>query len=249
MGQAFLELEGKQRVASESKLEGQYQAVLSSVYDEVSDLRRGVRDMGTSNDFRTLRLELDREIRHCFEELSKSVHMNQTNAHESSLARLSEILRRVEDEREERQREVKSIHQEIITIAEQTSLSLDEEASRLWEALQSHNHDIIMDGDNSSLVGNVQIQSMANKAGIKPPRKIQLKQSLNSSMTTSRSKLHQTDGKGAHHQEANIPQQQEKSQCQTNGKGVHQQEKPASAGKSSPKSHAQIPNKKSFRLR
>merc|ERR1712063_227804 len=207
-----------EHATSQSKLEGQFQAVLSSLYDEVFDLRRAVRDMGTSNDFRTLRLEIDREIRHCFEELSKSVRMNQTNTHESSLARLSEILRRVEDEREERQMEVKSIHQEIITLAEQTNLSLDEEASRLWEALQSHNHDIIMDGDNSSQVGNVQIQTLANKAGIKPPRKIQLKQSFNSSMTTSRSKLHQTDGKGAHHQEANQPQEQEKSQCQTNGR-------------------------------
>jgi len=138
--------------------------------------------------------------------------------------RVRKQVERLQYEREERQREVKSIHQEIITLAEQTNLGLDEEASRLWEALQSHNHDIIMDGDNSSQVGNVQIQSLANKAGIKPPRKIQLKQSLNSSMTTSRSKLHQTDGKGAHHHEANISQQQEKSQCQTNGKGLHQQD-------------------------
>merc|ERR1712007_108320 len=222
--QAFLELEGKQRVASESKLEGHFQSVLSSVYDEVFDLRRGVRDIGTSNDFRTLRVEVDREIRHRFEELSKSLHMNQMNTQEPSSARLSEIIRRLEDEREERQMEVKSIHQEITTLSEHTNLSLEEEASRLWEALHSHNHDIIIEGDNSNQVGNSQIQSMANKAGMKPPRKIQLNQSGTSLMTTSRSKLHQTDGKGAHHQEANQPNHQETSQHQTNGKGVHRRQ-------------------------
>merc|ERR1712007_273739 len=164
--QAILELEGKQRVTSESKLEGQFKAALSKLYDEesklegqfkaalsklydeVSDLRRGTRDIGTSNDFRTLRLELDREIRHRFEELSKLVHVNQRNTHEHSSARLSEIMRRIEDEREERQMEVRSIHQELTTLVEQTSLSLEEEASRLWEALHSHNHDIIIEDNN-----------------------------------------------------------------------------------------------------
>jgi len=222
--QAFLELEGKQRVASESKLEGHFQAVLSSVHDEVFDLRRGVRDIGTSNDFRTLRLELDREIRHRFEELSKSVHMNQKSTQEPISTRLSEIMRYLEDEREERQIEVKSIHQEITTLSEHTSLSLEEEASRLWEALHSHNHDIIIEGDNANQVGNAQIQSMASKAGLKPPRKIQLNQSGTSLMTTGRSKLHQTDGKGAHHQEANQPNHQETGQYQTNGKGVHRRQ-------------------------
>merc|ERR1712064_154806 len=105
--------------------------------------RREARDAGTSHDFRTFRLELDREIRHRFDELSTSVHMNQRNTHEHNSARLSEIMRRFEDEREERQMEVRSIHQELATLSEQTSLSLEEEASRLWEALHSHNHDII----------------------------------------------------------------------------------------------------------
>merc|ERR1712007_79226 len=182
--QAFLELEGKQRVASESKLEGQFskfegqfQSVLSKLYDEVSDLRREARDIGTSHDFRTLRLELDREIRHRFEELSKSVHMNQRNTNDHSSARLSEFMRRLEDEREERQMEVRSIHQELTTLSEQTILSLEEEASRLWEAFHSHNHDIIIKDKNSNEVGNVQVQAVANKAGAKSPRKIQPNQS------------------------------------------------------------------------
>merc|ERR1712007_204497 len=222
--QAILELEGKQRVTTESKLEGQFKAVLSSLCDEVSDLRRGARDIGTSNDFRTLRVELDREIRHRFEELSKSVYMNQRNTNDHSSARLSEFMRRLEDEREERQMEVRSIHQELTTLSEQTILSLEEEASRLWEAFHSHNHDIIIKDKNSNEVGNVQVQAVANKAGAKSPRKIQPNQSGKSSMTTSRSKLDQTDGKGAHHQGASQPQHQETSQYQTNGKGAHHQD-------------------------
>jgi len=229
--QAILELEGKQRVTSESKLEGQFsklegqfQSVLSKLYDEVSDLRREARDIGTSSDFRTFRLELDREIRHRFEELSKSVHMNQRNAHEHSSARLSEIMRRFEDEREERQMEVKSIHQELTTLSEQTKISLEEEASHLWEALHSHNHDIIIEDENSSQVGNVQVQAVADKAGFKSTHKIQPNHSCKSSMTTSCSKLHQTDGKGTHHHGVNQPQHEERIRCQTNGKGAHHQD-------------------------
>merc|ERR550537_1953603 len=96
------------------------------------------------------------------------------NAHEHSSARLSEIMRRFEDEREERQIEVRSIHQELTTLSEQTKISLEEEASHLWEALHSHNHDIIIEDENSSQVGNVQIQAMADKAAFKSPNKINL---------------------------------------------------------------------------
>merc|ERR1712007_408479 len=216
--QAILELEGKQRVTSESKLEGQFskfegqfQSVLSKLYDEVSDLRREARDIGTSHDFRTLRLELDREIRHRFEELSKSVHMDQTNTGEPNSARLSESMQMLEDEREEREMEVKSIHQELTTLSEQTNRSLEEEASRLWETLHSHNHDVIVEGNTSNQGSSVQFQAMSNKAGVKSWRK-------------SRSRLHQTDAKGAHHQEANQPQHQETSQNQTKEKGAYHQD-------------------------
>jgi len=221
--QAILELEGKQRVTAESKLEGQYQSVLTSLYDEVSDLRRVAREIGT-NDFRTLRLELDREMRHRFEELSKSVHMNQRSTHEHSSARLAEIMRRLEDEREERQMEVRSIHEELTALSEQTNLNLEEEASHLWEALHSHNHDIIIGEDNSNQFGNVQIQAMADTAGAKSTCKIQPNQSGKSPMTTSPSKLYQTDGKGAHHKGVNQSPHQERSQCQTNGKGAYHQD-------------------------
>merc|ERR1712007_135231 len=50
--------------------------------------------------------------------------------------------------------EVRSIHQELTTLAEQTRLCVEEETSHLWEALHSHHHDIIIeDDDNSSQVG------------------------------------------------------------------------------------------------
>jgi len=230
--QAILELEGKQRATSESKLKGQFKSAFSSLYDEVSNLKRGTRDVGTSKDFQTL----DREIRHRFDELSKLVQINQRNTHEHNSARLSEIMRRLEDEcekrqmeimsihqelttlsesrlahvnqrntyehysarlseivrrledeREERQTEVRSIHQELTTLAEQT----EEEASQLWEALQSHHHDIMIE----------EIQAMVNKAGTKSPRtprKTHSNHPGKSSITTGRGKLCQTDGKGAH---------------------------------------------------
>merc|ERR1712107_434838 len=112
-----------------------------------------------------------------------------------------------EDEREERQMEVRSIHQELATLSEQTKISLEEEASHLWEALHSHNHDIIIEDENSSQVGNVQIQAMADKGGFKSPNKIQPNHSGRSSMTTSCSNLHHSDGKGAHPQDANQHQE------------------------------------------
>merc|ERR1712064_208664 len=80
--QAILALEGDQRVTSESKLEGQFKFAVSSLSDEVSDLQRGTCDIDTANDFQTLRLELDREIRHRFEDLSELVDMNQRNTDE-----------------------------------------------------------------------------------------------------------------------------------------------------------------------
>jgi len=128
--------------------------------------------------------------------------------------------------------EVKSIHQELTTLSEQANLSLEEEASRLWEALHSHNHDIIVEGSNSNQVSNVQIQALANKAGVKSRRR-------------RRSKPHQTDGS---------PSPRRKS-TSTSGDDLipHQREgrastrcNPASGGKSLLKSHTQFSNGKSF---
>jgi len=129
--QAILELEGKQCVTSQSKLKGPFQAALFSLYDEVSDLKGETCDISTANDFRTLRLELDREIRHRFEELSKLVDMNQSNIHEHNSARLSEIMRRLEDECEKRQMEVMSIQQELTTLSESKLAQLSEIMRRL----------------------------------------------------------------------------------------------------------------------
>merc|ERR1719152_182952 len=137
-------------------------------------------------------------------------------------------MQRLEDERDERQMEARSIHEELTTLVEQTSLCLEEEASRLWEALHSHNHDIIIeDNNNSNQISNVQIQAMVNTAGVKSPRTPRIIQPIQSNtppLTKIRGMLHQADGQGAYHRGANQPQLPETSKYQTNMKGAHHQE-------------------------
>jgi len=68
------------------------------------------------------------------------------------------------------------MHQLITTLAEQTNTALEEEASRLWEALRTHNHDIMIDSADQADKKSVQIQALAGNGGFagKSPRTIQL---------------------------------------------------------------------------
>jgi len=76
----------------------------------------------------------------------------------------------------ERQMGDNAMHQLLTTLAEQTNIALEEEATRLWEALRTHNHDIMIDSADQGGQKNVKIQALAGNGGFtgKNPRTIQL---------------------------------------------------------------------------
>jgi len=207
--QTVLELEGKQRVASTDKFEEHFRSVLSRLFDETSELKKAMlsqqvpRDIGSTNEFRTLRMELDREMKrrfdeldrclddtnhrfeetnrrfedfnHRFEELGRSMNQISRSTHEPGM---SEMARRLNDECAQRQMEDNAMHQLLTTLAEQTNIALEEEVSRLWEAIRTHNHDVMIDGADQPGQKSVQIQALASNGGFtgKSPRTIQLNQ-------------------------------------------------------------------------
>merc|ERR1712206_6332 len=83
-------------------------------------------------------------------------------------------------EKTERQIEERSLQQLITTLAEQTNLAIEEESTGLWDALHSHNHDVILENHGTHQLGSVQVQSMTQLSGLpqttKSGRKIQLSQ-------------------------------------------------------------------------
>jgi len=192
--QTVLEFERKQRSMSQSKLEQHFEAIMNN---EISNLKQTLeskishqvsRDVSSSNDLRALRMELDREIKnrfgdlerrfedssHKFEELGRSIDQISRNTYESGM---SDIMHGLHDERAERQMEDKAMHQLLTSLAEQTNIALEEETSRLWEALRTHNHDVMIGNADEGGKKCVQVQ-MANNGGFtqKSPRMIQVNQ-------------------------------------------------------------------------
>merc|ERR1712137_919154 len=110
---------------------------------------------------------------HRFEELSRSMKQIGRSTHESDM---SEMMRRLNDECVERQMGDNAMHQLITSLAEQTNLALEEEASGLWEALRTHNHDIMIDSAEQAGTKTVKIQALAGSGGFtgKSPRTIQI---------------------------------------------------------------------------
>merc|ERR1712064_128479 len=169
--------------------------------DRLSQSQQAPRDIGSSIEFRTLKMELDREMKrrfdewdrrcedtnrrfedtnrrvedsnHRFEELSRSVNQIGRSTHESGM---SEMMHRLNDECAERQMGDNVMHQLISSLAEQTNLALEEEASQLWEALRTHNHDIMIDSAEQAGKKSIQIQALAGNGGCpgKSRRTIQL---------------------------------------------------------------------------
>lgn len=74
------------------------------------------------------------------------------------------LLQRLEDERIERQMEDESMHKLLNQLAEQTSVALKGEATRLWEALQTHNHDLMIEGTAENMPGKISVQTMGGMA-------------------------------------------------------------------------------------
>lgn len=168
--------------------------------------RQASHDISSITDLRTLRMELDREIKHhfgeldrriedsChkfeelgrsldrrfedsshkFEELGRSIDQISRNSYESGM---SDIMHGLHDERAERQMEDKAMHQLLTSLAEQTNTALEQETSRLWEALRTHNHDVMIGNSDDGGQKGVQVQ-VANNGGFtqKSPRMIQVNQ-------------------------------------------------------------------------
>merc|ERR1712107_127719 len=128
------------------------------------------RDAASLSDIQAFRTELDEHVRRRFEEMDRSMHQIR-NAHDSGSDKWSDVVQRLDVERSERQMEHYSIHQQINTLGEQTKLALREEASRLWEALRSHRHDMHIKGSSSQL-GRIQLQKVSSEGDVQ-----QIKQS------------------------------------------------------------------------
>jgi len=171
--------------------------------DRLSQSQQVPRDVGSTIEFRTLRMELDREMKHRFdewdrrfedtnrrfedtnrrvedsnhrcEELGRSMNQIGRSSHESGM---SEMMGRLNDECAQRQMEDNAMRQLLTTLAEQTNIALEEESARLWEALRTHNHDVMIDSADQQGHKSVQIQALASNGGFtgKSPRMIQLNQ-------------------------------------------------------------------------
>merc|ERR1712137_872238 len=76
---------------------------------------------------------------------------------------ISETISRLKDGCAERRMEDNAMHQLLTTLVEQTNVALKEEASRLSEALRTHNHDIMVDTPHRPGLRSVQIQELASK--------------------------------------------------------------------------------------
>jgi len=119
-------------------------------------------------------MEIEEEGRQRKEEFEHLRHTVTTTMHDGGHVRRQDLSKKildfqaeVEKERSERQTEDQSLHQLINTLAEQTDLVIEEEASRLWEAFHTHNHDVIIE--------DVQIQTSSKPSGphSRHPRRIQ----------------------------------------------------------------------------
>lgn len=192
--QAVLEYEGN-HPGSGHNLEGQIQTCYNKLSEEIADLRLGleaevlVRLQGddkleklllplraSSNEsLDGLRKEIENEVRQRTTEIdrlrnSMAAAIQETIRLEYSQKMSDQIVR----ERSERQTEDQSLHRLISDLANQTNAAVEEEANRLWGALHTHNHDVIIEGKRSSHLDNVQVQTLGSTGLQSSPRKIQL---------------------------------------------------------------------------
>jgi len=176
--QIILDFEKKQRSASESQLGQHFEAVISS---EMAKLKQTLEsrpshqtsyDIDSINDLRAFRAELDREIKNRLEQFDRRFE----ESHHKFESGMTEIVHGLNEERAERQGQDKAMHELLTSLAEQTNNVLEEETSPLWKALQTHNHDILIDiadqGDKKS------VEALANNGCFtgKSPHIMQLNQ-------------------------------------------------------------------------
>lgn len=203
--QAVLERSGRQQ-GTPAKFEEQLQIYFNKLHSEISDLRHGLeaevrvrtqadenierqmRNNPAESNLRALRVEIEQDLRkHVVDidnmkfTLQAEVAKATRESHDSRLADTSKKISSWEEvaakERKDRQAETRTLHKLLGTLAEQTNLALEEELDRLWKALRSHNHDLIIEGVGTRQPGNVSVQTLGAvglPAVTGSPRKIKL---------------------------------------------------------------------------
>merc|ERR1712137_1301756 len=202
--QAVLELEQQQRAQLATNIDEHVNAAIRKLSGEISDQRLALEaevhvrlqghekleshfQAGSADSFRALRNELEQEINQRtadFERLRNSLQV-EVAMRATSAERWTEFANKIDTmaesiraEKTERQIEERSLQQLISTLAEQTNIAIGEESTGLWDALHSHNHDVILEDHGTHHLGSVQVQSMTQVSGLpqsmKSSRKIQL---------------------------------------------------------------------------
>jgi len=175
--QAVVEREKKERAGTMRKLEEHFEAVLSRLYTEISEIRQmaegkpprnASRDID-SGDVQSLRMEHTEtkfEINQRFDDVNQRIEEITKSFIDGGTQNFGSptLLQRIEDERIERQMEDESMHKLLNQLAEQTSVALKGEAARLWEALQTHNHDLMIEGTAENMPGKISVQTMGGMA-------------------------------------------------------------------------------------
>lgn len=183
--QAVLEVGTQQHNRSVEKLEGEFQASFNSLYKEVQDAKENLanlankappppmqsRDMSMHH-ISMIKGEVEKEFKKQAQEFSYDEKLKQLNV---------ELTNKITSEQLQRQMEDQAMHQLLSTLAEQTNIAFEEESARVWEALQTHNHDVLLEA--GSHMGGISVQSMTKPSGLptqsmltnaKAPRKISL---------------------------------------------------------------------------
>merc|ERR1712137_935683 len=204
--QAVLELEQQQRAQLATNIDEHVNGAIMKLSGEISDQRLALEaevhvrlqghekleshfQAGSADSFRALRNEVEHEIKQRtadFERLRNSlqveVAMRETSAEiwTEFANKIDTMAESIRAEKTERQIEERSLQQLISTLAEQTNIAIGEESTGLWDALHSHNHDVILENHGTHQLGSVQVQSMTQLSGLqqntKSSRNIQLSQ-------------------------------------------------------------------------
>jgi len=196
--QAVLDFEG-QHPGSSTNFGAQIQACYTKLSEEIADLRhcleaevlvrlqadekleKQLLRSSSTDILEGLRKQIENEARQRTTEIERlrnslAAAIEETIRLEYS-KKMSDQLEMLGRERSERQTEDQSLHRLISDLATQTNVAVEEEANRLWGALHTHNHDVIIEGNNSNYLDRVQVQTLSSELhsySAPAPRKIQL---------------------------------------------------------------------------
>lgn len=178
--QAVIDVGTRQHAAGVEKLEGEFQASFNSLYKEVQVVKETlarptpppVQTRDLNFDIKMIHAEVEKEVKKHAQQLCSEEKLNQLNV---------ELSNKITSEQLQRQMEDQAMHQLLSTLAEQTNIAFEEESGRVWEALQTHNHDVLLEAGSS--LGGIKVNTMTKPSGLptqsmltnaQAPRKITL---------------------------------------------------------------------------